>query len=551
MMGGEFHAWAWGSSGGMAQIFGFYGAKPYTARVWRRALIGLGPVIVACFFLLLHAWRYDYVSDDAFIFARYARNLVQGHGLVFNPGERVEGFTSLAWVLWLAFTGALGIDVVMAMRASGVICALACLWAGHALAVRRMGLSAGAAAVVPLLMAASAPFACWAPAGLETPAFALAILLGLLAFDPEASHGAAVREGACASLCLLLRPEGALVPLSLAAVRLHSVARGELQLRRGSALPAWALPVISLGAVSAFRLAYYRDLVPNTARAKDAAGAQWQFGLTYAHDFLASYGSLPVWLAILAAPLIARGQRPVARAAATLSVALIAALIAVGGDGLGMYRFFVPILPLFALLTAHGADAAWRAAPRLSRPLLVSSMRALIVLALCALALRWAAPDREDPQYQLYDYQQRVELPRWREVGLWLAEHTPPDASVACVPIGAIGYYSQRVVRDMVGLTDRHIAALPSDPNLQLVGHRKHDGPYILSLKPSILLLGNVRVRKEPLAVDDPNFARPPAPAIRMREADMFGAELARDYEPRVARLPDGAYLHYYARRSR
>ena len=38
--------------------------------------------------------------DDANIFMKYARNLAHGHGLVFQPGgEKVEGFTSLLWVV--------------------------------------------------------------------------------------------------------------------------------------------------------------------------------------------------------------------------------------------------------------------------------------------------------------------------------------------------------------------------------------------------------------------------------------------------------------------
>jgi hypothetical protein len=38
--------------------------------------------------------------DDANIFFVYARNLVEGNGFVYNPGgERVEGFTSLLWLL--------------------------------------------------------------------------------------------------------------------------------------------------------------------------------------------------------------------------------------------------------------------------------------------------------------------------------------------------------------------------------------------------------------------------------------------------------------------
>ena len=42
------------------------------------------------------------LNDDAFISFRYARNLLEGQGLAFNPGERVEGYTNFLWVLELA-----------------------------------------------------------------------------------------------------------------------------------------------------------------------------------------------------------------------------------------------------------------------------------------------------------------------------------------------------------------------------------------------------------------------------------------------------------------
>ena len=63
-----------------------------------------------CHYIVLHILRYNFVSDDAFISLRYAANLLAGHGLVFNPGERVEGFTSPLWTLLLAGFGACGFD---------------------------------------------------------------------------------------------------------------------------------------------------------------------------------------------------------------------------------------------------------------------------------------------------------------------------------------------------------------------------------------------------------------------------------------------------------
>src|SRR5580692_4725588 len=47
------------------------------------------------------AWL-SWLSDDAFISFRYAKNLVRGVGLVFNVGERVEGYSHPLWTVWIA-----------------------------------------------------------------------------------------------------------------------------------------------------------------------------------------------------------------------------------------------------------------------------------------------------------------------------------------------------------------------------------------------------------------------------------------------------------------
>ena len=46
--------------------------------------------------------RYYSLFDDAMISMRYAANLAHGHGLTWNPGERVEGFTNPLWTLVMA-----------------------------------------------------------------------------------------------------------------------------------------------------------------------------------------------------------------------------------------------------------------------------------------------------------------------------------------------------------------------------------------------------------------------------------------------------------------
>lgn len=54
----------------------------------------------------------SWTSDDAFISFRYARNLVEGKGLVYNAGERVEGFSNFLWTMLIALGMELKLDPI-------------------------------------------------------------------------------------------------------------------------------------------------------------------------------------------------------------------------------------------------------------------------------------------------------------------------------------------------------------------------------------------------------------------------------------------------------
>ncbi|MCL2825764.1 MAG: hypothetical protein FWD57_17365, partial [Polyangiaceae bacterium] len=68
-------------------------------------------VSAICVFAVRAALEMLWIADDAFISFRYARNLVMGHGLVFNPGERVEGYTNFLWTMLMVPAVALDISV--------------------------------------------------------------------------------------------------------------------------------------------------------------------------------------------------------------------------------------------------------------------------------------------------------------------------------------------------------------------------------------------------------------------------------------------------------
>src|SRR5436190_10766773 len=72
---------------------------------WRGLPFLLSLVAVAAGLVLV--WSQRSVVDDAFVSFRYAANLLDGKGLVYNAGERVEGYTNFLWTVLVAAIAAL------------------------------------------------------------------------------------------------------------------------------------------------------------------------------------------------------------------------------------------------------------------------------------------------------------------------------------------------------------------------------------------------------------------------------------------------------------
>ena len=171
--------------------------------------------------LLLHAREYQFLTDDSYISFRYARNLAEGHGLVFNPGfERVEGYTNLLWVLVLAAGPVVGVAPEAAAIGLGygltvVLWALVC-WFAYGEARSRN--APWLCLLAPTMLVATRSVAVWSTGGLETRLFEVLVLGALLrqivevravAHDPirPVRHWAA----ALFSLATLTRPDALLI----------------------------------------------------------------------------------------------------------------------------------------------------------------------------------------------------------------------------------------------------------------------------------------------------------------------------------------------------
>ncbi|MGQ9926550.1 MAG: hypothetical protein ACUVS4_06720 [Chloroflexaceae bacterium] len=451
--------------------------RPLPARLGLAALMPL----VALAGLIWPSW----LSDDAFISFRYAQNLALGHGLVYNTGERVEGYTNFLWTLMAAGVLRLGGDLALWSYTSGVLLGLLIVVGTCRMAGLLIGLPW--ALVAALLTGTSQSLLLYTArgSGLETGLFTLLTLAGGGAYLARERLGprGLVAAGLAFALAALTRPEGLLV-FALTALHAGITAVMRQQGDPAERLRAMLPPLLALGApflalfgpYFLWRLNYYGDLLPNTFYAKTGGGLkQIERGLAYAGAFALTIGG-PLLLVIAAPWLRSRRTALLSWRSYALLVTLTysAYVIVVGGDHFRGERFFVPLVPWFAILIADGLATLIQALPapaRLARPLLALGLAAGSLAALA----RTAPFDTT-----IRGLDESVWI--WREIGWWLYDHSPFQASVAVAGAGAVAFYGQRMAIDMYGLTDRYIARLQiAGMGEGLPGHEKRDPGYVLN----------------------------------------------------------------------
>lgn len=464
------------------------------------ALFGLWMLLASH---ILGDWR----MDDSYISYRYAWNFVHGYGLVYNPGQVVEGYTNFLWTLVAAGAITVGLppaSVALVLSIAFSQCVLALTFV---LGRRLSGSSAWAMLAVGLLSVDASLITYGARgSGIEAVPFALLVLaaIALLWAKREGAIAWRAPAGAVLALASLTRPEGILVAGLLLLVkawqdrRLAGLSFGRVfRLLLAAGLPY----LLIMLPYEAWRITFYGYPFPNTFYAKTGATAAIiGRGLEYAWIFAGDHW-LPVSLLIAGLWLALWRRREGSRAGAEarhtgggLPVALAALaavyalyIVVAGGDHFPAGRFFVPMLPPIALLSMQAARGlvAFFSRPRGGQWAAMAGL-ALLVLLYMVYAL-WL----QRPQGEIADRTktETVSVDIWGSAGLWLRDNTPQGATTAVEGAGAIAYYSRRQALDMYGLNDLRIGHM-NVPTLgeYVAGHEKRDPQYVLDSKPGYIL---------------------------------------------------------------
>jgi hypothetical protein len=380
-------------------------------------------------------------ADDAYITYRYGQNLASGLGLVFNPGQRVQGSTSPGHML----LAALVYSVCGLQRTPDVMAAIGCMaWSAQSVALYwllRGALGWLSAALIALAIGLGATAAAsFVP--FETHLVAALVLFACLAGQRRHWTLAALSCGAAVSM----RPD-ALVPAGVLLLwccwELRSRALRPLALFAALVLP-WPL----------FASWYYGSPLPQTAVQKFQRTGFFEYlvhELSYPPGRLFASGP-EIWATLLGLTMFSVGAVRLLRRDPRLWP-----LVAYGVLHAAAYLVLRPFTQhtwhlypwalVFSVCVLASVAPAAGVGPRFVRCLRLAALSALVVSA----GLAFARDCRKLESSYWIGQRDAV----YRRVAGYLRDHAAPDAWFASVEVGTIGYYSGRSGYDLGGLVKR------------------------------------------------------------------------------------------------
>ena len=467
-------------------------------------------IILAVFILGIFLYlcvRVNFIQDDSYISLQYAKNLVEGNGLVFNNGQKVEGFTSFLWVIILTIPYLIKISPELFIQSVSVVFGELCLLVTFLISEdifsdyypsKESGILWSFLPVS--MLAVSGTFYYWSVSGMETTFFTFLCLMGILFYLKKEEKLSNIYISIIfLTLAFLTRQEAVIIifVLGLQLLVTDLKANGKIpnlkSIRTFRSSKVLSIFFIIAALFLSLRYLYFGYLLPNTFYAKTGTSAEYlksgiQYTLSFYRDYLL-YGFMFIGASVL---MIKRGSNPKVLLLYLIVVLYTLYIILIGGDVLALHRFFVPALPLFFILfTGFVVSLYHQFKSKFNNSFIYDSSYISILLILITILFLNNFRDAVHMSTKENGFTDKMKI-----IASVLKKESHKhneNLLVASCTVGNLKYFAGCEVLDMLGLTDKYIAHNSSYINLinkYDTGwkERNFNEDYVLSKKPDYII---------------------------------------------------------------
>ena len=421
--------------------------------------------------------------DDVYVSLRYVWNFIHGNGLVFNPGEHVEGYSNPTWIFLVSFfakilsAGSKHELIIINRIISFVVLFLAYLffYKTFRIYIKDKLISF----LFLLLLCANYPLNSYAFAGMETPVVLLLLAMFFYFYNryiTQKSRTALYLSALFLGLLSISRPEGIIYIASLIlSVIIYENRFEKLSMGQSvkKSLSFSYLSIIIFAAFIIFRLSYYGELMPNTAAAKNyftpetfIRGAQYILAgiflglggflsLLIFHTNKTSYSKFKQFFILIDIIILAQSSF----------------ILYTGWDWMASFRFVLPLLPLIFLVIFLTFD-------------LQKKYVLIIILIVLIPQTYFQRYFIRSSWSRLSGFSEiRLVSTGYKDVGEFLNKIKKPDDLMLIQEAGFVPFATGIKTFDLCGLTDKHLASIYG-PHFRVL-----DLNYSLSVrKPTIIV---------------------------------------------------------------
>jgi len=309
---------------------------------------------------------------------------------------------------------------------------------------------------------------------METSMFTFLVLAGYFAALKEKYWLA----GIIFTLSAMTRPEGAIFGIIVLCYIILHHKNTRIKKIVQYVIPASVIAIPYL----IWKIYYYGQLLPNTFYAKQGILVNHlKMGAFYLSQYALYFEFFT--LLIIVGVVFYKGMSSNLKLLAVSAGIYFAYILYAGGDWMLGFRFGSVITPILSILTAYGLK-------NLFEKLNIggnSRKRNLIFLSVCLFIsvtqVQNSLLEREFKETTL-NYQEWVN--NLRKAGSWSKHNLPADTEMAASSIGALAYYSDLYILDILGLTVPAIAR-SEHKSTGTIGHQSYDFQYVMKQEPDIM----------------------------------------------------------------